>query len=309
MIHLGLIGCGEHAENGHAIPLARYQAQHPEEIDLAAVCDLQLTKAESFCHKYGFARAYQNFEEMLEREGLEGCIAVVPVEKIAEIGTRLLGMGVPCVLEKPLGSSLDQAKKLLDTARATATPNMVSVNRRFMPFLMQAIEWARNIGPLRYVRCTMVRHARVESEFIWTTAVHAVDALRHIAGPVASAGVHALAGMPAWYGIDLRFENGVVGRIDILPTAGMVEEVYELAGDGFRALVTSPFGARLGWRGFRDGELVMQVMEEGNDEVLSGCYQETAAFIAGLSGALYPSIAEVFPSVELCFRLAEQVKK
>src|SRR5438132_415415 len=142
MIRLGLIGCGEHSEGGHAIPLAKYKAAHPEEIELAAVCDLKLERAELFCRKYGFRKAYSGVDGMLT-EKLDACISVVPVGKISEVGIQLLRAPIPCVVEKPLGSSMEEVNALLYAARATGTPSFVSVNRRFMPFLNRAIEWAR----------------------------------------------------------------------------------------------------------------------------------------------------------------------
>ena len=117
---------------------------------------------------------------------------MVPVEKIPEVGIKLLRLGLCCTVEKPLGASIHDVQALLDAARTTQTPNMVSVNRRFMPFLNRAIEWTAKSGPLRYVRCTFTRHQRTEPEFLWGTAVHAVDALRHIAGDVAEAGIRTL---------------------------------------------------------------------------------------------------------------------
>jgi virulence factor len=310
MIRLGLIGCGAHAESGHAIPLARYRAAHSDELVLAAVCDLQIARALAFCKRYGFVAAYRSVDEMLRQENLDGCIAVVPSENISELGIKLLNLGIPCVVEKPLGATLAEARALLDSAAATKTPNMVSVNRRFMPSLNRAIAWVRNAGTLRYVHCTLARHARQESEFLWATAVHAVDTLRHIAGQVLTFDLRTLrapSGATAWYALDLKFESGVSGRIDVLPTAGMVEETYELFGDGFRASVTCPFGPQLGWRRFRDGRLIEaeNVPAETPEDIVNGCYEETAAFIEGLSGGTpKPSIAEVFPSVELCFEIA-----
>jgi len=315
MIRLGLIGCGEHSENGHAIPLARYTAAHPAEIELAAACDLKMERAKHFCRQYGFASAYNDVDAMLTREKLDGCIAVVPVKRISHLGIKLLSLGIPCVVEKPLGASLPEAKALLEATKATRTPNMVSVNRRFMPFLNHAIEWTRTVGALRYVRCTLTRHLRCESEFLWTTAVHAVDALRYIAGPVADARILTLnsSGLTSWHVIDLRHENDVAGRIDILPTAGMLEETYELIGEGFRALVTCPFGPRRGWHGFEDNRLVLEeVAPEGCDEdVLNGFYDEAANFVRAVARKTLPSpsIEDVFPSVELCLRLAKTAER
>lgn len=315
MIRLGLIGCGEHAESGHAVPLARYKAAHSFEIELTAACDLNLERAQRFCRQYGFANAYSDVDEMLARHKLDGCIAVVPVERISELGIKLLGLGIPCVVEKPLGASLAECKALRDAAWATPTLNMVSVNRRFMPFLNRALEWTRATGSLRYVRCVMARHARREPEFLWATAVHAVDTLRHMAGDVADAKIRVLgqAGDGAgWYAIDLSFEKGACGRLDILPTAGMLEETYELIGEGYRAMVTCPFGPQRELRCFRENRLVSEeVASEGiPEDVLNGCYDEAAEFIHAVTSKelAYPSIDEVFPSVELCLAMAKMVE-
>jgi myo-inositol 2-dehydrogenase / D-chiro-inositol 1-dehydrogenase len=310
MIRLGLIGCGAHSESGHAIPLARYKAAHPDEILLAAVCDLQIERAFEFARKYGFLTAYQDVDDMLRQENLDGCIVVVPPENISDLGIKLLNLGIPCVVEKPLGASLAEAQALRDAAAATKTSNMVSVNRRFMPLLSRAIQWTSHAGRLRYVHCTLARHYRQESEFLWATAVHAVDTLRHIAGQVVAFDLRTLtapSGGTTWYVLDLQFESGISGRVDVLPTAGMVEETYDLFGDGFRASVTCPFGRQLGWRCFRDGRLVEaeNVPAETPEDIVNGCYDETAAFIAAVRGGTpKPSIAEVFPSVELCFAIA-----
>jgi predicted dehydrogenase len=310
MIRLGLIGCGAHAESGHAIPLARYQAAHPDEIELSAVCDLRIERALDFTSKYGFRSAYRSVDEMLQQEILEACNSVVPPEGIAELGVKLLELGMPCVVEKPLGSSLAEAQALRNCAIATKTPNMVSVNRRFMPLLNRAIRWAGQAGHLRYVHCTMARHDRREPEFLWATAVHAVDTLRYIAGDVVKFDLRILQapnGVTPWYAVDLEFENGICGQVDVLPTSGMLEETYDLFGEGFRATVTCPFGPQLGWKCFRDGQLVEAetVPPQTPEDLVNGCYDEVAALTAGLAGRnMRPSIADVYPSVELCFALA-----
>jgi len=313
MIRLALVGCGEHAESGHAIPLARYQAEHPEEVALAAACDIEPERAQAFCKRFGFDSAYGDIGEMLSREKLDGCITVVPPEKIAQIGGLVLGQHIPCVVEKPLGSTPAEVSALLASAASSGTPNMVSVNRRFMPFLNRALQWAGDSGSIRYVHCTMARHARSEPEFIWATAVHGIDTLRYIAGDVASFDVRALKagdGTAAWYAIDLHFKNGVEGRMDVLPTSGMLEETYDIFGEEYRVSVTCPFGSERGWSAYRGGILVTQerVPADMPEDVLNGCYDETAAFIRALRDGdnPKPSIGDVVPSIELCMSVARK---
>jgi myo-inositol 2-dehydrogenase / D-chiro-inositol 1-dehydrogenase len=314
MIRLGLIGCGEHSEIGHAVPLARYKAEHPGEIELTAVCDLRLERAQLFRSRYGFQHAYGNLNEMLDRNDLDACIAVVPVERIPQVGIQLLERRMPCVVEKPLGASLADVEMLRTAARKTGTPNMVSVNRRFMPFLNHALEWSREQGQLRYVRCTFTRHARSEPEFLWGTAVHAMDTMRYIAGEIENASIGTMKpvdGAADWYAIDLEFEGGTLGRIDVLPTCGVRDESYEMFGEGFRAVVTCPFGPQRGFRCFRENRVVLEDQESPSmpEDVINGFYDEAANLIHALKEKqeLRPSIEDVFPSVQLCLNLAAQV--
>jgi len=311
MIRLALIGCGEHAETGHAIPLDRYQSEFPDEIALVAACDIRIERAQKFCERYGFRAAYSNMEDLLSREQVDGCITVVPPERIAETGILLLNQHVPCVVEKPLGSVFDEVEALAQKAVESGTPNMVSVNRRFMPFLNRALEWAGNAGRIRYVHCTMARHARSEREFIWATAVHALDTLRYIAGEVQGFECRPMTGgKSAWYAIDLHFTSGVEGRIDVLPTTGIVEETYDICGENFRVSVTCPFGRNRGWLAYRDGALIMEESASADmpEDLLNGCYNETAAFIRALRDGSppKPSIADVAPSVKICMSIAHK---
>jgi len=313
-IRLGLLGCGEHSEIGHAIPLARYAASKPGAISLLAACDLRSERAEMFCKKYGFARAHKDLNQMLANEQLDACIAVVPVEHIAETGIRLLQAKVPCLVEKPLGASLDEVKRLREVVRATNTINMVSVNRRFMPLLNRAIEWTNDMGALRYVRATMSRHARTEPDFLRFTAIHAFDTLRFIAGNVRTADIQALnAKSPHWYAVDLQFESGVRGRIDVLPTAGLLEETYELLGDGFRSVVTSPFGPQRALHCYQANQLALEQIAENDitEDVVSGFYGEVVELVEALTEKRRPrpSIEDVFQSVELCFGLANRAEE
>jgi len=312
-IRLGLIGCGEHSEIGHATPLARYAAAHAGAITLAAACDLRQERAELFRRKYGFTRSYQQADEMLAREDLDVCIAVTPVERITETGIKLLEAHIPCVVEKPLGVTLTEVETLHDAAKRTTTASMVSVNRRFMPLLNRGLQWARGAGALRYVRCTMLRHARTEPDFLRFTAIHAVDTMRFIGGEVVASEIRLLTPSPRSYAIDLRFESGARGRIDALPTTGMLEETYELFGDGFRAAVTSPLGHERSLRCYQEDRLALEEIAgtEIPEDVTHGFYGEVVELVEALNQGRRPkpSIEDVFPSVDLCFRLADSLEK
>ena len=316
MVRLAIVGCGEHSRTSHAAPLARYAAQQPGEIELVAACDLNADRAAEFCQVFGFARAYTEVEKMLATERIDGCVCVMPMEQIVEEAIRLLKRHIPCVIEKPLGTSLAEAEKLARAAQETNTPHMVSVNRRFLPYLNSARSWINEMGPLRYVRATQVRHARSEPDFIWSTAIHVLDALRNIAGEIADfdAEVQRRPEYSApWYGISLRFETGANGRIEVLPTAGMVEESYELFGEGFRARVTAGSGTQRTLEFWQDGQKVMEAKtsDDEPEDLRNGGYEEVVEFVRALRSGTRPrpEIQDILPSTRICFAIADFVAR
>jgi len=311
VIRIAIAGCGEHSGTSHAAPLARYAAAHPNEIELVAACDLNVDRATEFCRSFGFVRPYKDLDEMLSAEKPDACISVMPMENIVAVGIKLLELGIPCVIEKPLGTSLTEIEKLGQVARDTQTPHMVSVNRRFMPYLNQARSWMQEHGPLRYVRASQIRHQRDEADFIWSTAIHALDALRYIAGEVEMFDVTQPTAL--WYVIALRFESGTVGQIEVLPTAGMVEETYEFFGEGCRARVTAGSGPQRTLQCWQDGKLVIesQTTEEQPEDLRNGAYQEVEEFVRALQSGMRPRpcIDDILPSARISFAIADSVRQ
>lgn len=314
MVRLAIVGCGEHSRNSHAAPLARYAAQQPGEVELVAACDLNADRAAEFCRTFGFARAYDDVEKMLAAEDIDGCVCIMPMEQIVPEAIRLLERGIPCVIEKPLGTSLAEAEKLARAARETDTPHMVSVNRRFLPYLNTAKSWIGKFGPLRYVRATQVRSARSEPDFIWSTAIHVLDALRSIVGEISYFEPDVQRRSSAlWYVISLRFESGAMGRIEVLPTAGMVEESYELFGEGFRARVTAGSGTQRSLECWWDGQKVLEenASDDQPEDLRNGGYQEVVEFVRALKSGTRPrpEIQDILPSARICFAIADAVAR
>jgi myo-inositol 2-dehydrogenase / D-chiro-inositol 1-dehydrogenase len=315
MIRIAIVGCGEHSRASHAAPLARYAAAHPNEIELVASCDPNLERASEFSRTFGFARPYEDLDRMLSVEKLDACVSVMPMEKIVEIGIKLLELRMPCVIEKPLGISLTEIEKLAQVARDTQTPHMVSVNRRFMPYLNQARSWMHKHGTLRYVRASQVRHQRDEEDFIWSTAIHALDALRYVGGEVDAFDVtlqQAEKAEAPWYVIALRFKSGTVGQVEVLPTAGMVEESYEFFTERCRARVTAGSGPQRSLQCWEDGELVIEsyTTDEQPEDLRNGAYQEVEEFIRALRTGTrpQPGIDDIIPSARISFAIADLVR-
>jgi predicted dehydrogenase len=313
MIRIAIAGCGEHSRSSHAAPLARYAAQHNGEIELTAACDLNANRASEFCQTFGFRRAYTDMNQMLNSEKPDACVCIMPIEHIVEKGIELLERRIPCVIEKPLGSSLADIERLASVARDTQTTHMVSVNRRFMPYLNRLRSWLQEVGPPRYVRATQVRHGRDEDDFIWSTGIHVLDAMRYMVGEIKRFDTQIIHTNRSanWYVISLEFEGGVNGCIEILPTSGMVEESYEFFGERFRARITAGAGPQRTLEFWHDKELVrVESADDSEPEDLrNGAYQEVEEFVTALRTGRqpYPPIEEILPSARICFAIADSI--
>ena len=182
--------------------------------------------------------------------------------------------------------------------------------------LNRAKAWAQENGPLQYLRATQVRHSRAEPDFIWSTAIHVLDALRHVAGEVKDfqTEVYRSEGASAvWYVITLRFESKVWGRIEVLPTAGMVEESYDLFGEGFRARVVAGSGVQRSLQCWQDGQLNVEEhsSESESEDLRNGAYQEVVEFVRALKTGepAWPTVEDILPSARICFAIAESVSR
>ena len=52
-VRVALLGAGRHSESQHAASLRQFKKNHPDDVELAAVCDLNGVKAERIAREYG----------------------------------------------------------------------------------------------------------------------------------------------------------------------------------------------------------------------------------------------------------------
>ena len=307
MVSLGLIGCGSHCKDNHAPAMAQYARDHPDRLVLSAVCDLDRERAQNFADTYGFANVYTDYVEMIKVESLDGCVAVMPIELTASLAIDLMKRGVATTVEKPMGYTLDEVCKIVHIAEETGTANMVSVNRRFEPLLRQGVDWAQAQGPIRFVRASILRHNRREDFFVSGTGIHCIDALREIGGEIVSHDLKRLPGDTFWYHIDFDYASGASASLDILPSDGSVEEGYDIYGENFRVDVRVEGSADPHLFCWKDNALVVEERppEDQPSHVRLGTYAETHEFVTALEEGRvpWPSVKEVFPSVEMAYTL------
>lgn len=302
-IRLAVIGGGQHSLKCHLPALARYQVLQPGGLTIAAVVDRVAEKARTAADRFSIPRAYADVDEMLRHERPGACLALTPVALNAELAIKLMRLGIPVLMEKPLGETLGQAREVVRVASETDARVMVSMNRRFDPQIQGALAWI-GTRTIRYIRATMARYNRHEDRFLEETGVHVIDVIRMIGGEAKSwsSRRNSMRGDP-WTQVRIDFADGACGLVDLLPTTGGDAEVIELFGADFSVEIRSAESDR-SWRAWSEGKLVREVVNrDGSPEfIANGTYAETVAFIEQLASGrpLRPSPADILPSMEIC---------
>ena len=284
MHRIALIGCGWHSENHHAPALARIQEDLRGQVEVT-VCDIDRARAEAARARHGFAAVATRQEDLLEQD-YAAAIVVLPVPLLLESARAWTSRGVPLLLEKPLGGNLDQAREIAQIAEESRRGITVSLNRRFDPALGLALDWIRAQPPIRFIGGRMYRVERGDPDFLWSTAIHLLDAMCFAAGPLtlSSPPDKSMELIPGCGCIADLAGNGLVGTAEIIPVSGRIEESIRMTGAGWCVDVWT--GTSHPWKvqAFRNGQLELDSRAARTEAefLRNGTYAETKAFVSAV---------------------------
>ncbi len=319
MIRICLIGCGSIAFAAHGPALSRLQSEGIAE--LIACCDMDTAKAESFRQKFGFTRAYSDYEMMLDTEKPNAVFTLLPVWYNAACAIRTLELGYPVIMEKPPGVSAREARAIAAAAQDHNLYHAVLFNRRSMP-LVQLLKEKLAEERVVAVSLEMCREGRSEKDFT-TTAIHGIDCLRHLFGDFRKLSldyeVDTVRGNVDYFAHG-SLESGAHVDMRFLPCAGAVTERISVYTTGKQFYLNLPVWSGTTYlRGFDfPGSLVcaekecetMRIMgsELSNSEdgfVLNGFYEEDKRIIKAIEGGeltVFP-VSAFLQSVEISYAL------
>lgn len=225
-------------------------------------------RREGFAARWA-APVFDGVDALLASPGLDLVLILAPPGEHLPIAERVAAAGKHMIVEKPLERTVARAERLAEVAERAGVRAAVCFQHRFRP---GALELARRLRtgdlgtPLS--ASASIRWWRDDTYFaqpgrgtvardgggvLLTQAIHTMDLLLHLMGPVRD--VVGFAGMSGLRRIDtediaaaaVRFANGAIGVIDATSVArpGFPERI-EIAGTGASALL---IGNRLEWHG------------------------------------------------------------
>lgn len=138
---VAVIGAGFIARIGH---LPGYRAA---EANVVAICDRLPERAQPLAGKYGIPRVYTDWREMLRQESPDVVSVCLPNVDHCEPTVAALDAGAHVICEKPLATSVAEARQMFDAARRNGRVLMAAQNFRFKPET-KAIKAAVDAGEL-----------------------------------------------------------------------------------------------------------------------------------------------------------------
>jgi predicted dehydrogenase len=296
--------------------LQRLAAGTAPRLSLEAICDLDIERARLFAREFGYRRAYDDFHRMIDEVQPELIYCMVQPTATAGVVEQLLPLRIPLFTEKPPGVTVAQAEKLAALAAEYGVLNYVAFNRRAMPGILRLRKWALENGPIRYVRAEMLRNRRLEPEFGFGTAIHALDCLRFLGGEVAGVETRSnpYPGSEARdFLVRLCFETGLTADLAVLVDCGVVREQYlvhvrnQMMEVSLGASYSCSF-CPAGEKAYQDGDLVLDSPTSPDPLVTGGFVGEHTLFLDAAASGQQPAccLQDARHSLRLAMAVHEQ---
>lgn len=295
------------------------------DVELVAACDPVLERAQAAA-----PRAYTDAAGMLDRERPDFVDIATRPDTHLELVRMAVQRGIPCIVQKPLAESMEQAREMVRLVEQLGVPVMVHENWRWQPWYREVKRriTAGEIGqPLTYCFRIRQRDGLGEQPFpnqpyfremprllIYETLIHPMDTARFLFGEIASVQAFARRHNPRIAGEDravvlMNHTSAVDGVIDgsrytnpVPPGPAMGDSIFEGTEGVLRVLANGEVyaGAELLTRHATDtgykGDSVRAVQQHFLDCLRAGVPFETGVreYLGSFAAveAAYASVAE-----------------
>jgi predicted dehydrogenase len=212
-IPVAIVGAGAFGKN-HA-RVYHQLAQQGVPVQLAAVVDTDLSRAETVAREYG-AKAFGSVQQLLSNATIRAASVAVPTVAHLEVARELIAAGVDILIEKPLVSTLAEADELLQLAEKHQRIVQVGHLERFNPAVRATYALLNHPLFFEVHRLSVFTPRSLDVDVILDLMIHDLDiVLSFVNSPVTT--VHAV-GLPVLTNkvdianVRLEFESGCVAN-------------------------------------------------------------------------------------------------
>jgi len=219
-VKVGIIGAG-HMGGTHGRNLAR-----DERVEIVGIVDVRPEAAARLAQELG-SQAYSSLDELFER-GIDALYVTTPNTLHLAPVTAALSRNIHVFSEKPMATSLAEARQILDAANRSRAIYQIGFNYRFAPahkFIKNLIEQ----GKLKPFHCHIkdnrgelldppwVSDVKMTGGYLYESTIHTLDLMMWLMGDVVD--MQCVARMNVYRELDdfailFQFANGGLGTLD-----------------------------------------------------------------------------------------------
>jgi predicted dehydrogenase len=205
---VGVVGVG-HLGSRHA----RIYAESPA-AELVGVADLDLDRARAVAAAHG-VRAVTDFRELASE--IDAASVAVPTVSHREVSRELLEAGIHVLVEKPIASSMAEARDMVDLANEKKLVLAVGHTERHNPAVEALLRGTREPRFIEVHRLGSFSPRSLDIDVVLDLMIHDLDVVSTLVGVEVSSleavGVPVLTGRIDIANARLRFANGCVANM------------------------------------------------------------------------------------------------
>jgi myo-inositol 2-dehydrogenase/D-chiro-inositol 1-dehydrogenase len=311
-LKIGIIGAG-YMGDVHAALLTRDRRVH-----IAAVHDVTQEKAQRLANSFG-AQAAQSTQEVIER--CDAVYITTPNTRHAELAIAAAQAGKHIFCEKPMATSVAEARAVLEAAEKSDAVFQVGHNRRFAPVyttlkrllteksrLPHSAHVKMNRGEL--LQPEWVGDPQITGGFLYETTIHMFDLMRFLFGEITK--LQALGSSHEYpetddFSVLLQFAGGMHATFASSADASWLFPFERVEVFGHHSTITTREMESLVYNEALDGRDIQQSMHQLAKEEKWGYLQEDQSFIDSITRDLPPAVtaedgSKAVELVDSCYR-------
>jgi predicted dehydrogenase len=138
LLRVGILGCGPISQAAHFESCSKAR-----NVELYAICDVAKDLVSRLAAYYQPKEIYLSYDEMLGDPKVEAVIIAIADQFHVEAASRALAAGKHVLVEKPLGTAVEECLALRDQAKASRLTVQVGTMKRFDPGIAFAQRFLR----------------------------------------------------------------------------------------------------------------------------------------------------------------------
>jgi predicted dehydrogenase len=263
-LRTAFIGCGSHAQR-NVYPTFQYAP-----VDLLAVCDLEISRAEACARQFGARKIYADHREMLEQEKPELVFIVTNYDadfrpRYPKLSIECMNAGAHVWIEKPPASTSEEIREMIRIGAQTGKHIGVGFKKMFLPANQKAREIIQRpeFGPITSIAARYPqslppledRKSAKKMQWFLDHMVHPHAVLKYLAGELESLFVRRNQAVSSAM-VSLKFKSGAIGMLHFSEgqSSHSFLERTEVIGDGANVIVENNIRVTYFRRDQRPGE-------------------------------------------------------